>query len=241
MKKILNYMLIVLGTVLLTYSCKPSDYYYGEYLKNGEIYYPGRVDSLSIIPGNQRGILRFKVTTDPKVNSVRVYLRSSLSPTAEVKNYPIEASEHGKIKLITLDGLSEATYTANVYSFTNQGDSSRSVASSQFIYGQSYIRTLVNRSFSKFDKANANEHFLVLARENNLPRQGTFYPMQFTEVTYRNNSGDSTTVRITPYEDFASLKNIASPSTVKYRTVYKPVQASIDYFYTAFTEQKYSK
>lgn len=96
MKKILNYMLIVLGTVLLTYSCKPSDYYYGEYLKNGEIYYPGRIDSLSIIPGNQRGILRFKVTTDPKVNSVRVYLRSSLSPTAEVKNYPIEAVNMGK-------------------------------------------------------------------------------------------------------------------------------------------------
>jgi len=158
-----------------------------------------------------------------------------------VKNYPIEASEHGKIKLIPLNGLSEATYTANVFSFTGEGDSSRTVASSQFIYGQSYIRTLVNRSFLKFDKSNAGEHFLVLARENNLPRQGTFYPMQFTEVTYLNNAGDSTTVRITPYEDFASLKNIISPSTVKYRTVYKPVQASVDFFHTAFTEQTYSK
>lgn len=241
MRKVLNYILAGLGIIFLAYSCKPSDYYYGEYLKNGEIYYPGRVDSLSIIPGNQRAILRFRATTDPKVNSVKVYLRSSLSPIAEIKSYPIEANEHGKIKTIALEQLFEATYTANIHSFTSQGDSSRAVTTSQFIYGQSYIRTLVNRSFLKFDRTNSNEHFLVLARESNLPRQGTFYPMQFTEVSYLNNSGDSTTVRITPYEDFVSLKNIASPSTVRYRTVYKPVLASIDYFYTAFTEQNYSK
>jgi len=241
MRKILNYIIVAIGIVFMAHSCKPSDYYYADYLKNGEIYYPGRVDSLSIIPGNQRAILRFRATTDPKVNSVKVYLRSSLSPAAEIKSYAIEANEHGKIKLIVLEGLSEATYTANVHSFTSQGDSSRAVTTSQFIYGQSYIRTLVNRSFLKFDKTNANEHFLVLARESNLPRQGTFYPMQFTEVTYLNNAGDSTTVRITPYEDFASLKNIASPSTIKYRTLYKPVLASIDYFYTAFTEQNYTK
>ena len=241
MRKVLNYMLIAVSIIFLAHSCKPSDYYYGEYLKNGEIYYPGRVDSLSIIPGNQRAILRFRATTDPKVDRVKIYLRSSLSPVAEIKSYPIEANEHGKIKLIALEGLSEATYTANIHSFTSQGDSSRAVTTSQFIYGQSYIRTLVNRSFLKFDKTNANEHFLVLIRESNLPRQGTFYPMQFTEVTYLNNSGDSTTVRITPYEDFASLKNITAPSTVKYRTVYKPVQTSIDYFYTAFTEQNYNK
>lgn len=239
MKKISTNILIAFGIILFLYSCKPSDYYYGEYLKNGEVYYPGRVDSLSIIPGNQRAILRFRTTTDPKVSCVKVYLRSSLSPIAEVKTYPIATNEHGKIKQIALESLSEATYTANVYSFTAEGDSSRSVTSSQFIYGQSYIRTLVNRSFVKFDKTDANEHFLVLARESNLPRQGTFYPMQYTEVTYLNNSGDSTTVNITPYEDFASLKNIANSSTVKYRTVYKPIQSSIDYFYSAYLEQHY--
>lgn len=226
---------------MLGYSCKPADHYYGEYLSNGEIYYPGRIDSLSIIPGNQRALLRFRATTDPKVNTVKIYLRSSLSPKAEIISAPIESGEHGNIKIVNLDNLSEATYTANVFSFTAAGDSSRLVTASQFVYGQSYIRTLVNRSFTRFDKSNPTNPFLVFVRENNLPREGNFFPMQMTEVTYLRNTGDSATVRITPYQDFAQLTNIKSPSTVKYRTVYKPIPTSIDFFYTPYSQQAYTK
>jgi hypothetical protein len=225
----------------LLYSCKPADYYYGEYLANGELYYPGRIDSLSIIPGNQRAKLRLRITTDPKVNTLKVALRNSLSPDQQLLTFPIAEGEHGQIRLIELDDLVEATYTVNVYTATANGDSSRTVAASQFIYGESYIKTLVNRTVSGINKTDPGLHYLIFASESNLPRQGTFYPMQYTEVKYRNTSGDSTTVTITPYETLASLEDIASPSTITYRTVYKPVVASLDYFYTDKKEFDYVK
>ncbi len=236
MKKKKIFSGIVTALIIFANACKPADYYYGEYLENGEVYYPGRVDSLSIIPGNERAQLRFRATTDPKVNQVKVYLRSSLSPKPDVLSFPINVGEHGKFKMIDLNNLSEATYTANVYSFSSEKDSSRVVSASQFIYGKSYINTLVNRSFSKFDLTAPSKPYLVFARENNLPKEGSFYHMQFTEVTYLSNKGDSTKVQVTPYHDYVELVDIAKPSTLKYRTFYKPVQTSIDYFTTAFED-----
>ena len=231
-------LIISIGTVI---ACKPSDYYYADYLKEGEIYYPGRIDSLSIIPGNQRATLRFRVSTDPKINAVKVYLRNSLSALETVYEFPISSGEHGDFKLIDLDGLKEATYTANVYSVANTGDSSRSVSASQFVYGEAYTRTLVNRLYSKIDKSNADEHFVVFNRESNLPKEGTFFPMQFTEVVYTTGSGQVKTVKITPYTDYASLLGIASSTTIKYRTAYKPIEKSLDYFYTDYAEIEYTK
>jgi uncharacterized membrane protein len=64
MTRMAKYILGICVIFLLLYSCKPADYYYGEYLANGELYYPGRIDSLSIIPGNQRAKLRLRITTD---------------------------------------------------------------------------------------------------------------------------------------------------------------------------------
>jgi len=237
----IKYILGICTFFLLIYSCKPSDYYYGEYLAKGEIYYPGRIDSLSIIPGNRRAKLRFRITTDPKVSVLKVALRNSLSPDQELLTFPIEQGEHGHIRIIELDNLVESTYTVNVYTATASGDSSRAVTASQFVYGQSYIKTLVNRTASSINKADPAQHYLLFASESNLPRQGTFYPMQYTEVKYLNTSGDSTTVKIMPYETAASLLNIASPSTIVYRTAYKPVATSLDYFYTDKKEFAYVK
>lgn len=226
---------------LMIYSCKPSDYYYGEYLDKGEVYYPGRIDSLSLIPGNLRAKIRFRVTTDPKVNRVKVHLRNSLAPTVTVETYPIATGEHGKFKIIDLENLAEATYTAQVYSFDAKGDSSRLVSTNQFVYGNSYIRTLVNRSSLKFDASEPGKIYLVFARENNLPKEGNFYPMQYTEIKYSATNGEAKSIQLTPYKDFADVSDIQTGTTVQFRTVYKPIHNSLDYFYTEYRTLEYKK
>jgi hypothetical protein len=234
MKQLLNYIFYILIALTSIYSCKPSDYWYGDYAKNGEIYYPGRVDSLSILPGNKRGTIRLRVSTDPQTSSLKVYLRSSLSSEQKVSSHPIESNEHGKFKLISLNDLNEATYSASIYSFTDKGDSSRAVTASQFIYGDSYTNTLVNRTASKIDKTDPKQIYLIFDKESNLPRQGTFYPMQYTEVSYIKSSGDSNTVQLTPWDISVQMPDIKSSSEISYRTAYKPVQNSLDLFYTDY-------
>ncbi len=234
MKCIFKCTLYVLFIMIFTYSCKPADYWYGEYAANGEIYYPGRIDSLSILPGNKRGMLRLRVSTDPQTSSLKVYLRNSLSSAYTVASYPIESGEHGMIKQIPIDNLVESTYTANVYSFTDKGDSSRAVTASQFIYGTSYNNTLINRTASSIDKTKPTQIIIIFDKESNLPREGTFYPMQYTEVRYLTNTGDSTTVKLTPWEFSVPVPDIKNPSDISYRTAYKPVISSLDYFYTGY-------
>jgi hypothetical protein len=231
-------LFILLGVI---FSCKPSDYYYSDFLKGSEIYYPGRIDSLSIIPGDQRAQLRFRASSDPKIVAVKVYLRNSLSPSQSVHEFPINSGDHGNFKLINFDELQEATYTANVYSISNTGDSSQFVSASQFIYGQAYNRTLVNRIVARIDKADPSKQYIVFNRESNLPKEGTFYPMQFTEVEYETLDGGTNMIKLTPYQEFGSIENIANSTKIKYRTAYKPVANSIDYFYTDYNEIEYNK
>ncbi len=239
MKKLLNNTIFILSIALVLFGCTRSDEYYREYLKNGEIYYPGRVDSLSIIPGDRKGVLRMRMTTDPKIVSFKAFVRNSLSANETVLTFPVVPGDYGKIKEYALNNLEEATYTINIRTYASETDSSRSVAVSQFIYGQSYANTLINRSFLKFDKSDIAKPSAVFAREPNLPRVGTFYPMQFTEVKYTKTGGEVAVVSITPYEEYAFLPGIEANTTVQYRTVYKPVSNSVDYFYTAYKESVY--
>ena len=234
--KYINKTLLVVFIGFIAVSCTQSGDAYKEYLKLGEIYYPGRIDSLSIIPGNQRAVLRFQMTTDPKVKSFKVFLRNSLSPNISVLTYSIQSSDFGKIKEYELDNLEEATYSIDVRTYASDIDSSRTVTANQFIYGLRYASTLINRSFSKFDKATPATPYIVFARETNLPRPGTFYPMQYTEVQYEKLDGEIAVSKATPYEEYASLQNIKPGTVVKYRTIYMPVKTSIDLFYTDYKE-----
>lgn len=239
MIKLIIYAILIQLTLSLMNSCKPADFWYGEYRQNGEVYYPGRIDSLSILPGNQRAILRFRATTDPQVTYLKVYLRNSLSANQTFSVHDLRSGDHGQIQLLELPNLAEATYTANVFSFTAQGDSSRAVTASRFVYGNRYINTLTNRPYSTINRKNPDEHFLVFSREPNLPRLGLFYPMQFTEITYTDRAGATKTVTTTPYNDFVSLADAARPSIIRYRTAYKPVATSIDLFYTDYNDVAY--
>ncbi|MFD2903849.1 DUF4998 domain-containing protein [Sphingobacterium anhuiense] len=235
------YTIIAFCTFLVAVSsCKPADYYYGDYLKNGEIYYPGRIDSLTLIPGNKRAILRFQMTTDPKVKLLKVFLRNSLSAKQTIIPFDVAPNSYGKIREINLDQLEEATYSVDVRSYSGK-DSSQSVNTNQYIYGERYNLTLINRTFSSFDKTNSALHKATFNSESNLPREGTFFPMQYTEVVYQKLNGEMMTVKITPYETKANLQDIVSPSTIKYRTVYKPLVQSIDFFYTPYKEISYTK
>ncbi|TXH55255.1 MAG: DUF4998 domain-containing protein [Bacteroidia bacterium] len=238
--KIINKLILCFIVGFVAVGCSKTGETYKEYLKQGEVYYPGRIDSLSIIPGNQRAILRFQMTTDPKVKSFKVFLRNSLSPNITVLDFPIESNDFGMIKEYELNNLDEATYSINVRTYASAVDSSRAVAANQFIYGNRYASTLINRSFVSFNKTNPSTPFIVFARETNLPRPGTFYPMQYTEVQYETVSGEIKISKATPYEEYASLVDVKPGSLVKYRTVYMPVKNSIDLFYTDYKEVQFN-
>ncbi len=232
----------MLGALMLAIlsGCEKTGEAYKEYLKTGEVYYPGRIDSLSLLTGNLRGRIRFRMTSDPKVTLLKAFVRNSLSAGMIQIDIPIRTDEYSSIKEVDLPGLQETTYSISIRSYSGSQDSSRPVSASQFIYGSNYNSALANRVFSAFRFSDGMDS-VVFRPEVNLPQPGNFYPMQLTEIVYTNAGGGMDTVRITPYENRAALPGIQNPGIVKYRTAYMPVENCIDLFYTSFAEVQYSR
>lgn len=238
--KYLSY--IALCFLLLTgfISCDKRGEAYKEYLSKGEIYYPGRVDSLTLFTGNLRGQARFKVTTDPKVTKLKLKLRNTLSVNYVESVVDILPDEHGNYKSVDLPNLEEALYTVSVSSFSGQ-DSSREVITSQYIYGPTYVRSLTNRILTGFNHSNPEVSFIVFKNEPNLPQRGKFFPIQVTEVIYESNNGEVVKVIVSPYDDAVPLTDIKNNSIVRYRTSYMPIEKSLDVFWSEFSEVNFNK
>lgn len=226
------YFLIFTGSIaslLLSVSCKPADYYYADYLKNGEISYPGRVDSLQVKPGNKRALLSMRISTDPKVVKLKILMRSSLESFDRSEIIDLTPADIGQNRAYNLDDLSESVYTFEVRSFDAKGDSSQNSLISNVIYGDRYRNALPNRIFESFQIIDEVPN-LTFAQETNLPQKGTFYPMQRTAVVYTDLANESQVVYLDPYEVFAKLKDIKKGSTIYFSTHYKPEVNAIDEF-----------
>jgi hypothetical protein len=231
---------ILAALMVILSGCEKTGEAYKEYLQTGEIYYPGRIDSLSLLTGNLRGRIRFKMTSDPKVTRLKAFVRNSLSPDEVQIDIPVQPNEYGSIKQVDLPNLKETSYSISIRSYSAANDSSRAVAASQFIYGPNYNSALSNRIFSAFRLSGAKDSILFRP-EINLPKPGIFYIMQLTEIVYTNTGNGMDTVRITPYENRVALPGIKNPSVVQYRTAFMPIENCIDLFYTPFIELPYSK
>lgn len=230
-------MAIMVALLFGLSSCgKSSDYYYKDFLDQAEIAKPGKVDSLQLLPGANRAILRFIVGPDRRVNRLLVSYNTSLSAEVSEITVNITEQDYANYKEVLIEGLPEATLIANVATFSETGAASNLAETSARIYGLQYVSTLGNRIFEQFttDEEVKQINFL---QESGLPQNpDVFTTMQHTEIVYPISATDSATLVISPYERVAALPNIVSTGSLKFRTSYKPVENALDSFYGPWRE-----
>lgn len=220
----------------LLFSCGKMDNTYKDFIKNGEIIYPGRVDSLKAFSGKNRIQLKWLLVADPKITKNVVYW-----------NYKKDSLVIDIVKTANIDTISiiipnllEQTYTFEVYTYDKTGHSSVKAQVIGTVYGDNYSNTIYNRPISTVV-------YTAATKITTISWSGVNSQATVLEITYTDNAGVTQAITEYPILDISfpdhpkafapitNLPNFKKGTSFQYRTTYKPTPLCLDAFYSMWT------
>jgi hypothetical protein len=204
-------------------SCDSMDSVYKDFIKDGEIIYPGKADSVLTYPGNYRIKLSWLLMTDPTIASSKIYWNNYTDSTeiAFQRTKGIDTVD------VILNDLDERIYTFIIYNFDSYGNKSVPTEISGPVYGENYRKSLALRGILNFGYDDGN--LLIDWAETEATSLGD-------EFVYNDNAGSSHSVFV-PVDEFQTVIDDFVPGTeFKYRSFYIPDTLAIDTFATDYDE-----
>lgn len=205
--------------------CRKMDYLYQDFIKDGEITYIGKVDSVKFYPGRMRIKVSWKLSPDPDAKFVMLqWIREGVADSAQVpivRKPGIDTAEY------LVEQVQEGPYTFNIRTLDDKGNRSINVERYGTVYGSSYQEQLVERKINTQTK-NANELIIKFFSESS-------EQMVKTELNYEDNDGIDKTVILPAKSTEAKLPGFKYGADLKYRTAFLPDSLAIDTFYTSYT------
>lgn len=225
MRKIYCYLKVLLVTLAVITACKEMDSTYREYVVPGGIIYTGKVVAPKVNPGRNRIRISWLKGTDPSVTKARIFWNNYMD-SVEVA-IPLDKDT---VKVI-IDNLPEEFYSFFIVTYDKAGNSSVPEEVLGTVYGENYQAGLLNRPVI----------LGYLNRQGNVSIQwgnadlsnGAFAQ----DIIYTNVAGETITQRFNINESTSELLEYKPGTTFKYRTAFLPDIASLDTFYTSFTEK----
>lgn len=199
---------------------------YEDFIKDGEIVYPGKADSVLVYPGFNRLQLTWPLPADPTIAKARIYWQNKRD-SVEVW---IDSVRVGDQARVTLEDMDEGTYSFSIHHYDTEGNASVEVTVSGRVFGETYTSSLLPRII---DEALFVDDTLRI-------EWGSGDETAFAnEVSYTSLSGDKRIYvpgdeELTIVDDF----DFSAGNTFKYRTMHRPDSMSIDTFYTALQETR---
>ena len=211
---------IFIPAAAIIFSCSKMNDSYADYIKDGEIVYTGKVDSIQTYPGNGRIQLSMLLISDPKIKTVKVFWNDGRDSSVQA----IQRSSGVDTVKFLLSPVAEGTYTFSIYTYDNAGHSSVRADMIGTVYGQSYINSLYNRALKTATYNGASKATLIW--------YGPSAQTVGSQITYTDSLGIDRNL-FTPAKDTSTiLLNFKRGTTFNYRTLYKPVVNAIDTFYS---------
>lgn len=218
MKKSIKYLVYTFLSVLgVFYSCQDMEDIHSEYIKDGEIKYTNKADSLETFAGNKRILISGYISGAFNVNEIVV----TWDKGSQMKKFPYSKSENHTDELeLYITDLEEKSYEFEVYSKDEDGNQSVPVTVFGTAYGENYISNLEARSVNStsFDGTNAEVQLAISGDEF----------QRDTEVKYTNKDDEEVVLTIGVDESDLVLTNANSEIPVMYRTFYVPTLADED-------------
>ncbi|WP_423736365.1 DUF4998 domain-containing protein [Chitinophaga caseinilytica] len=219
--KELRISLLIGMIVLAAASCsKDKRDAYKDFMKGGEIIYPGRADTVLVKPGLNRIKLSVVLGNDPLVSQLRVFWNNN----ADSVTVPIKRTSGIDTIDVLVPNLKEGNYNFAVYTYDDEGHVSIMVNAFGVAYGQNYTSSLVNRTLRSVEQSTDGSQVLLNWGE---PAGGELG----TEVKYKGADGVEKTITVPSTEAVTTLPDYESRSQLTYRSQYKPDTMAFEFFY----------
>lgn len=229
--KIYIYTLIAISTLFM-FSCSDMNDVHSAYLKDGERIDIGKLDSLKVLPGDERVMLKFWAS-DPRAKSVLF----NWVPEDDSIYFEIKRSSPTDTFEIIIGGanstktIAEGNYTLQARTSDNLGNYSLIFEKSLNVYGDKYRSSLMNRIVGS-TQYNSKEN------ELELEFSGPFTDDDIgIEVRLTNKDGEvqnlqfAASVLVSPI----TISGFDVSKGMSYRTMYIPDSLAIDRFYTLYS------
>jgi hypothetical protein len=190
---------------------------YAEFVKDGEITYSKKVDSLAVYAGKNRVKISF-VNLGPRVTKVKIFWNLK-SQSLEL---PVPAANRN-LNVIIPD-LAEGTYSFDVITYDNSGNVSVGTTLIGNVYGEGYSNTLRVRAVQ-----GAN----VIKEMGSVSWLTAPAGALATEIKYTDIAEVAKVIYAPFNQSLTVLPNFKEGRAITYRTQFLPEPNAIDTFYTA--------
>lgn len=207
-------------------ACNKQDAHYKDFIKDGEIVYVGKIDSIIFHPGYNRVKLSWPIPSDPSVQSVKIFWNSRND--SSVINMHDSWRDEDTVFTI-LEDLQEGAYTFELFTYDKKNHSSVVSEVSGNVYGENYLSLLLQRQIQ--ETSMREDDFMVKWRVGDDNLIGT-------EIKYKNKEGGERLVFTKSDENESLLIDWEPNSLIEYRSLYLPDSLAIDTFYTSYKEMK---
>ena len=200
-------------------NCDSMDETYRQFIKDGEIVYVGKADSIKTRGGRERIEISWYLLSDPKVKSYKIFWNNGKDSVANT----VTKTENVDTVRVMLNNMPEYVYNFDIYMYDEFGNSSIKSSAIGRTYGEYYEGSILNRTYKSLKRINAGiEVVWTAASEEFL----------FIELEYTNSAGSIVQKTIDRTIEKDTLFSIPVKGNFKYRSAYIPEPNSLDTFYT---------
>lgn len=201
---------------------------YQKFMEGGEIQYTGKISNVKVFAGDERVAVSGTLGSDPKVTMCRIYwnLRN------DFVDVPVDLTQ-GK-EFYHIIGLPENSYSFELLTYDDDGNSSVPVTASGSSYGPLYKSSIANRlmgSIKEEDGEDGSIDAVIEWRPIDTSR-GAY----ITELEYTREDGTTVSLEVSVKDDKTVLRNYKSGSIVKHATLYRPEEDCLDVFSSETSE-----
>ncbi|MFD2744230.1 MULTISPECIES: DUF4998 domain-containing protein [Sphingobacterium] len=213
------------GVILSLYSCTKMDDY-KKYFTDEEIIYIGKADSVQVISGRERVMLRWLIISDPKVSSALIFWNNR----TQERKIDIQRGQGIDTIEVTIDRLEQGFHSFEIYTLDREGNKSVPVYASGMSYGDYYEASLPNRSVDGVKHQIGGDTFVdwLLADSTSIG----------VRLRYTDTEGRNRVVVVPNEQTMTALQQVDLAGSISYQTMYKPDSLAIDTFYAPIISLK---
>ena len=215
MKKMKLYISLIALVMFIFFSCEKMNDFHYDYIKDGEIRYTTKVDSVVSYAGENRVKISGILNQAFGVDLITVYYNDYNDSVL------FDYDRIGEIDTIDimLDNLEEKSYSFNIYTSNAEGNTSIMVSAFATAYGELYRSSLLGRAVES-DSARGADLYINWLPAEELERG--------SEIVYTDNTGTEINLEIPSDSSYVILSDFSEG--MKYRSLFVPEKTALDSF-----------